>query len=114
MSGWRIDERAHAGAEHLDPAHVADYERKAGFDPAEDLEVLRRHGPHPGSVVLDMGAGTGVFTAAVAPLCRKVIAVDVSPAMTEVLRARVEAGGLDNVTVVEAGVLSYEHDAGDV
>jgi len=114
MSGWSLDERAHAGAEHLDPTYVADYERKSGFDPAEDIEVLRRHGLHPGSVLLDMGAGTGALAAAVAPLCRTVIAVDVSPAMTRALRARVEADGLANVTVVEAGILSYEHDAGEV
>jgi SAM-dependent methyltransferase len=39
-----------------------------------------------------------------------VIGVDVSPAMVTALRRRVDALGLDNVTVVEAGFLSYEHD----
>jgi hypothetical protein len=35
---WMLDELAHAGPEHLDPAFVAGYERKQGFpDPAEDL-----------------------------------------------------------------------------
>ena len=38
---WMLDELAHAGPEHLDPAFVAGYERKQGYpDPAEDLAVL--------------------------------------------------------------------------
>jgi protein-L-isoaspartate O-methyltransferase len=107
---WRLDERAHAGDEHRDPDYVAGYERKAGFDPADDVQVLRRHGLTRDSVVVDMGAGTGVLTAAVAPLCRQVIAVDVSPVMTAALRSRVQRDGLDNVRVVDAGFLSYHHD----
>ena len=109
MTGWWLDEQAHAGTEHLDAEYVRGYERKAGFDPAGDVEVLLRHGLGPDSVVVDLGAGTGVFTAAVAPLCRRVIAVDVSPAMTAVLRARVERLGLGNVEVVPAGFVTYEH-----
>ena len=112
MHHWTLDEGAYAGPEHLDPAYVATYEQKAGFDPVEDIEILRREGLNPSSVVVDMGAGTGVFTAAVAPLCRQVIAVDVSPAMTEALRAKVGALLLGNVTVVQAGFLSYDHQGG--
>ena len=40
-------------------------------------------------------------------MCRRVVAVAVSPAMVTVLRAR--ATGLDNVEVVEAGFLTYRH-----
>jgi len=109
MRRWWLDEIAHAGDEHLDVRYVAGYDRKAGFDPAEDIDALRRRGLGPGSTVIDLGAGTGTFTAAVAPLCREVIAVDVSPAMTVALRARCEDLGLDNVAVVDGGFLSYEH-----
>ncbi|HET8619188.1 MAG TPA: class I SAM-dependent methyltransferase [Acidimicrobiales bacterium] len=107
---WWLDERAHAGDEHLDTAYVAGYDRKAGFDPTEDVEVLRRHGLGPASVVVDLGAGTGTFTAAVAPRCGRVVAVDVSPPMAAALRARARDLGLANVTVVEAGFLTYEHE----
>jgi hypothetical protein len=31
---WWLDELAHAGDEHLDPAYVAGYETKAGYDQA--------------------------------------------------------------------------------
>ena len=64
------------------------------------------------STVIDLAAGPGVFATAVAGRCGRVIAVDVSPAMTSVLRALVEQFGLDNVEVVEGGFLSYEAEPG--
>ncbi|MEJ7583288.1 MAG: methyltransferase domain-containing protein [Acidimicrobiales bacterium] len=109
MERWWLDEEAHAGAEHLDPQYVLGYDRKAGFDPTEDIDELRSRGMGPDSVVVDLGAGTGGFAVAVAPLCRHVVAVDVSPAMTAALRERVRTLDLGNVTVVEGGFLSYEH-----
>ncbi len=109
MKPWWLDERSHAGTEHLDEQYVAAYDRKAGFDPTDDLDALRRHGLGRNSTVVDLGAGTGGFALAVAGLCRQVVAVDVSPAMTAVLRARVGELKLDNVTVVDGGFLSYEH-----
>jgi SAM-dependent methyltransferase len=109
MTSWWLDERAYAGEEHLDALYVAGYERKAGFDPTEDLEVLQHLGLGSDAIVVDLGAGTGAFVVAVAPLCRRVVAVDVSPAMTANLRERVAELGLDNVSVVDAGFLSYEH-----
>jgi hypothetical protein len=47
MRRWWLDEQAHAGPEHLDAGYVAGYDRKAGFDPTEDIDVLRRHGLGP-------------------------------------------------------------------
>jgi SAM-dependent methyltransferase len=104
-----LDELAHAGQEHLDDAYVAGYEAKSQYDPAPDVTVLREHGLGATSTVVDLGAGTGVFALAVAPHCRRVVAVDVSPAMVAVLQRRVEAAGVDNVEVVHGGFLTYEH-----
>ena len=62
-----IDELAHAGPEHLDPAFVAGYDRKQGHpDPAEDLAIFEAHGLRGASAVVDLGAGSGQFALAAA------------------------------------------------
>jgi len=104
---WIPDEIGYAGQEHLDAGYVAGYDAKAQVDPSEDIEILRWHGLGPGTTIVDLGAGTGVFTAAAAATGATVIAVDVSPPMASHLRDRF--GDADNVTVVEAGFLTYAH-----
>ena len=109
VKSWYPDEQALAGAEHLDAASVSSYDRKSGYDPSVDIGVLQGAGLSSDSTVLDLGAGTGTFAFAAARLCRRVIAVDVSAAMTEVLRRRSEGSDLTNIIVIQAGFLSYEH-----
>jgi len=105
-----IDELAHAGPEHLDPAFVAGYDRKQGYpDPAEDLDAFEAHGLGASSAVVDLGAGAGQFALAAARRFGHVTAVDVSPAMLTVLRERATAAGLANLDCVRAGFLSYQH-----
>jgi ubiquinone/menaquinone biosynthesis C-methylase UbiE len=105
-----LDELAHAGPEHLDPAFVAGYERKQGYpEPAEDLAVLAEHGLDERSTVVDLGAGTGRFALAAARRFGQVTAVDISPAMLQALRERAAAAGVDNLRCVQAGFLSYRH-----
>jgi SAM-dependent methyltransferase len=99
----RFDERAHAGPEHLEPGYVARYDAKTQADVEADLELLRRRGLGPQTTFVDLGAGTGVLAAAARPHCRRVVAVDPSPAMVAELRAR----GLE---AVEAGFLTYAHE----
>lgn len=106
---WFLDELAHAGAEHRDPAYVAGYDQKTGFDPADDLALLRECSLGDASTLVDMGAGTGTFALAVAAVCERVIAVDVSPVMLAALGEKAEQQGLRNVEYVQAGFLSYEH-----
>jgi SAM-dependent methyltransferase len=110
-ASWMPDELAHAGPEHLDPAFVAGYDRKAGYetgtgkDVEEDLAALA--GLCASGTLVDLGAGTGRLALAAAARFDRVIAVDVSPAMGRILRQR--SAGLPNVECVRAGFLSYEH-----
>lgn len=113
-NGWLLDERLSAGRENLDAAHVARYDAKEAWDAAAEVGLLRSLGLDAGSTVLDLGAGTGQFTVAVAPACARVVAVDVSPLMLQQLRMNVAAAGLGNVETVEAGFLSYEHEGAPV
>ncbi|GGK94377.1 class I SAM-dependent methyltransferase [Sphaerisporangium melleum] len=106
-----IDELAYAGPEHLDPAFIAGYDRKQGYpDPTEDLTVLGELGVAEDSTVVDLAAGTGQFALPAARRFRRVVAVDVSPAMQDFLRRRAADAGVSNIDVVRAGFLSYEHD----
>lgn len=103
------DELALAGAEHLDADYVAAYDRKAQFDPAPDLVELQERGLGSGSTLIDLGAGTGTFAVAAASVCKRVIAVDVSPAMIDAIRAKADAAGFNNIEFIQAGFLTYEH-----
>ena len=106
---WWLDEVAHAGSEHLDAAYIAGYDRKAGTDPTADVEVLRNLGLDRTSTLVDLGAGTGGLALAAARICRRVIAVDVSPAMLATLRAKAERMHLLNFELVQGGFLTYKH-----
>jgi ubiquinone/menaquinone biosynthesis C-methylase UbiE len=105
-TSWMLDELAHAGPEHLDPAFVAGFDRKQGPDQVDDAAILLAHGIGADSTVVDLGTGTGRLALAVAPHVRRVVAVDVSPAML----AHVREQAPSNVELVQAGFLSYDHD----
>jgi SAM-dependent methyltransferase len=106
---WFLDELTHAGSEHLDATYVPGYDRKAGTDPAEDLVLLRDLGLNETHTLVDLGAGTGTLALAAAPLCRRVVAVDVSPVMLSLLRQKAAQSGIGNIECVQRGFLTYEH-----
>ncbi len=106
-----LDELAHAGKEHRDPGDVARYDRKAGFDAdvEEEVTLLRGLGLDERSTLVDLGAGTGTLALAAAAMCRRVVAVDVSPAMVAAAKEKVAEHGASNIECLQAGFLSYEH-----
>ncbi|MBO0704715.1 MAG: class I SAM-dependent methyltransferase [Candidatus Dormibacteraeota bacterium] len=107
---WVIDEAGHAGEHHLQPGYVDGYDRKAGFDPAPELEVLVERGLHADSCLVDLGGGTGELALAAARVCRRVVLVDVSRSMVDAARGKAARSGLTNVTTVVAGFLDYRHE----
>jgi SAM-dependent methyltransferase len=65
------------------------------------------------STVLDIGAGTGAWSALLARRARRVTAVEPSPAMIEVMRENLAGEGVTNVTIVQGawpGVPVELHD----
>jgi ubiquinone/menaquinone biosynthesis C-methylase UbiE len=109
VTGWRLDERAHAGAEHLDPSYVAGYDAKSGVDTREELALLLANGLDSDATFVDLGAGTGRLAVVAASHCRRVVAVDLSAAMLALARERAAASACRNVEFVEAGFLTYSH-----
>lgn len=59
-------------------------------------------------LVLDIGAGTGVITFALAKRCREVIAIEPDHITAEKLRKNVEKYKLENVTIIEKDFFDYE------
>ena len=107
--GWILHEVASAGRENLDAEHVARYDAKEDAGAAAEVVVLQGLGLKDASVVVDIGAGTGQFSLAVAAACARVVAVDVSPVMLRRLQSKVDASPRSNIEIVQAGFLSYEH-----
>jgi ubiquinone/menaquinone biosynthesis C-methylase UbiE len=109
LPGWLLDEVASAGRENLDPEHVSRYDGKEDAGAGDEVALLSDLGLTRDSVVIDIGAGTGQFTLAVAPRCARVVAVDVSSVMLDRLRAKIDAAGVSNIGVEQAGFLTYRH-----
>jgi SAM-dependent methyltransferase len=110
--GWMLDELANAGRENLDAAHVERYDGKMDARAADEVELLRSLGLDASSLVVELGCGTGQFALAAAPWCRRVVAIDVSAPMRATLRRKRDAANLDNLEIVDAGFLTYDHAGG--
>jgi SAM-dependent methyltransferase len=103
-----LDEVASAGRENLDAAHVKRYDSKMDARGLDEIEVVRSAGLGATSVVVDLGSGTGQFALSVAPLCRRVVAVDPSPVMRARLQHKLGETEIDNIEIVDAGFLTSE------
>lgn len=62
--------------------------------------------------VLEVAAGTGLVTEAIARSAEHVIATDYAEAMVEMLRARVQSAGVANVTCQQADLFALPFESG--
>lgn len=107
---WWLDERVHAGREHFDEGHSRRYDAKMDAQAADEVRLLQDMGVlGAGASVVDLGAGSGQFTLAVAEVCERVVAVDVSPVMLTILQEKVDREAISNIEAVKAGFLTYQH-----
>ena len=109
---WLFDETSQIGVDYTDADIVADYdkqhERFRDFE-KEAREIATGLGLTRESTLLDMGCGTGGLSIFLARICKQVYAVDVSGAMIALLRRKTEKLGLKNVSPLQSGFLTYEH-----
>jgi 2-polyprenyl-3-methyl-5-hydroxy-6-metoxy-1,4-benzoquinol methylase len=61
-------------------------------------DVLAALGIEPGMEVVDLGCGDGLFTAPLSEITRRVVAIDLDPAMVDLARARTSAAGRRTAT----------------
>jgi len=74
-------------------------------DPAVRDAVAEQAGLSPEDEVLEVGAGVGTLTVALAPRCRRVVAVELDGRLIPALRESL--AGLDNVEVVRTDILRF-------
>ncbi|HNP62460.1 MAG TPA: class I SAM-dependent methyltransferase [Woeseiaceae bacterium] len=63
--------------------------------------------------ILEVAAGTGIVTAAIARTSDSIIATDYAAAMVEVLEQRVRGAGLENVTCEQADIYALPYAEGE-
>lgn len=61
--------------------------------------------------VLEVAAGTGLFTTAIAPVVGELVATDYAEAMVEKLRTRVSGSGSANLTCEQADLYALRYEA---
>ncbi|WP_005037306.1 class I SAM-dependent methyltransferase [Holophaga foetida] len=74
------------------------------------LDLLKAH---PGSTVLDIGAGAGAWACMIAPHAAKVTALEPSSAMLAIMRENIRTAGAGNIEVVQGawpGAAVEKHD----
>lgn len=76
---------------------------------AEVLDrLIRLSSPEPTDACVDLGAGTGFVTMALAPLVSSVLAVDISTAMAMALGERTAHDGLQNVSTEVSDLRQFQ------
>lgn len=109
---WQFDEAAAVGVDYRDPRLAAEYDaqhaRYRDFE-REALGIRQALRLGPEDTVVELGAGTGALAVPVARGCRRLYAVEPSPAMRARLEEKARAAGAENVVACEGSFLGYEH-----
>jgi len=109
---WQYDETRQVGTDYSDPREAERFEQleaRLGETQAAQERILDWLGVGPRDTLIDVGAGAGGFALRAARRCRRVYAVDVSPAMLARARQRACDAGVTNIEFHQGGFLTYEH-----
>lgn len=91
------------------------FENPVRLEELKPLETLKRIGFHDGMTLCDIGAGTGIFTLPAAEISgEKVYALEISDDMLDILREKVEAGGMENIQLIKVHSETLEVETGGI
>lgn len=110
---WQYNEMQHVGTDYARMEEVQAYDermRKLRDIDGEIRHALQMLNLQPHHTLLEIGTGTGSLAIAAAGLCRRVVAVDISPIMLQYASGKARAKGVNNVEFVHAGFLTFACD----
>jgi ubiquinone/menaquinone biosynthesis C-methylase UbiE len=111
VPSWQYDEFKHPGEDFDIEAKTYDKKLpKVRNIQEETKEIIKLLNIQPDQTILEMGAGTGEFTVAVAEYCSKVLAVDLSLDMLRIAERKAQSKDLKNIEFIQGGFLTYEHN----
>lgn len=113
---WYFNEKQ-IGIDYLDSEVAGDYNNQ--HQTFRDFKREAEHIAHilnigPQDTIIDFGCGTGGIALNLAKYCKKVICVDISNSMLEILKANAEKENINNIETCCAGFLSYKHNGDPV
>jgi len=92
-------------AENYDLALGSDIKRAK-----DTIEILQQKGAITNdTIAMDIGCGTGTFVLELSKICKHVYALDYSEGMLEKLQAKITAGNISNVTIVNADWADFDY-----
>ena len=110
---WQYDENVQVGIDYQDISNVQTYDEemakyrdleKEATDIIKTICLEREHS------LLEIGTGTGHFSIEAAKYCDSVYAIDISSTMIDYAKQKAQSMGIDNISFIQSGFLSYEHD----
>lgn len=85
--------------------HAEEVARSRGFGALRD-RIVELADPEEGHHVVDVGAGTGLLSLALAGRVRRVWAIDIAPAMCDYLSTKARSAEIDNIEVAVGSAAS--------
>ena len=116
---WLYNERSSPGVNYNDTEVAEKYDETHSslYDPVQTAcATLDQISLSKNDILIDLATGTGTLAIEAAKRCKKVYAVDISPAMLSQAKRKTEIADMNNIEFIEAGFLTYEHqgDSPDV
>jgi putative AdoMet-dependent methyltransferase len=112
---WYYEEKQ-SGVDYLDPKIAREYDDEHGkfrdFE-GETKQIVRSLGITGNDTILDFGCGTGGIALNLAKYSKKVIGVDISREMLDILEEKAKNQNINNIETHCAGFLSYDPETSD-